>query len=114
MDVAHRGQTLRQSVAHHHEDADAEDELLHIWRHIRTGRREEIWIHQTQLLAHQREDRLIHHLVFHVMLAAYSQGVFEQFALYGARILNLRFHPDIHLLPKAGYTTHTRRISLLE
>ncbi len=42
VDIAHRGQTLGQSIAHHHEDADADDKLLHFGRHIGACRGEEI------------------------------------------------------------------------
>ena len=129
MVVAHRGETLRQTVAHHHIDADAVDKLLHLRRHIGTCRREEVRILQAQLLAHQREHRLVHHLIFHcqserrtlataqvfnVVFMTYGKGMLEKLTLRGTGIFNLRLHADIHLFPETGHATHTRGIRLAQ
>ena len=129
MVVAHRGETLRQTVAHHHIDADAVDKLLHLRRHIGTCSREEVRILQAQLLAYQREHRLVHHLIFHcqserrtlataqvfnVMFMTYGKGMLEKLALRGTGIFNLRLHADIHLFPETGHATHTRGMRLAQ
>ncbi len=61
-----RGQTLCQTIAHNHVDADAVYELLDVGTDGSTCRGEEVGILQSQLLTHQREDGTVEYLVLQV------------------------------------------------
>ena len=111
-------QTLCQTVAHDHVDADGMDEIFHFGRHVRACRWEDIGMFQSHHLAHEAEHRLVEHLIFqrqmqgrtlavadivHIIFLTDAQGMIEKFLLPCARAVHLVLDGLIDLFPKARH-----------
>ena len=122
MVAADGSQRLRQAISYNHVQTDGMDEFFNEGADSGTCRWEEMGILQSQFFTNQREYGTVHHFILHmerqrwllakteifnIMLAAHTQRMFKQLALYSTGMFNLVHHTHIYLFPEAWHSGHT-------